>query len=74
MLTSFDPADRESVEISRQLAEQAAKDSGLSESQASRAGRANSRIALGQERDRSTERSVLAELNRNRRRNQGGEA
>ena len=72
MFNTFSSADRESAEITRQLAEQAARKSGLSESQAAKAARANTRLALGQERDRTVERSTLAELNRKRRESQNG--
>lgn len=72
MFNTFSSADRESAEITRQLAEQAARRSGLSESQAAKAARANTRLALGQERDRTVERSTLAELNRKRRESQNG--
>ncbi len=68
-------ADRENFEEHRDQAEQAARESGLSPSQASRAARANARLATGQERDRQAEREAIAALNRKRRESQnGGEA
>jgi hypothetical protein len=77
MFNTFDRADRESVEITRKLAEDAAKASGLSDGQAAKAARANTRVATGQERDRAVERSTIAEINRKAResrKSQGGEA
>lgn len=67
--------DRESFDIAREQAETAARRSGLSPAQASRAATANARLATGQERDRSAEREALAALNRAHRESQnGGEA
>lgn len=67
--------DRESFETHRENAEQAARESGLSPAQASRAATANARLATGGERDRSAEREAIAALNRKRRESQnGGEA
>ena len=59
--------DRESFETHRENAEAAARESGLSPSQASRAATANARLATGQERDRQSERATLREINRRRR-------
>jgi hypothetical protein len=67
-------ADRESFEIAREQAETAARASGLSPAQASRAATANARLATGQERDRSAEREALAALNRAHRESKGGKA
>jgi hypothetical protein len=68
-------ADRESFEIAREQAETAARRSGLSPAQASRAATANARLATGQERDRSAEREALAAINRKAREaSQGGKA
>ncbi len=64
--------DRESFEHHRDQAEQAARESGLSPSQASRAATANARLATGQERDRSAEREALAAINRKRREQANG--
>lgn len=67
--------DRESFDIARDQAETAARRSGLSPAQASRAATANARLATGQERDRQAEREALAAINRKRRESQnGGEA
>jgi len=67
--------DRESFEHHRENAETAARRSGLSPAQASRAATANARLATGQERDRQAEREALAAINRKRRESQnGGEA
>ena len=69
------PGDRESFDIARDQAEQAARDSGLSPAQASRAATANARLATGADRDRQAEREAIAALNRKRRESQnGGEA
>jgi hypothetical protein len=70
-------ADRESFEHHRDQAEQAARDSGLSPAQASRAATANARLATGADRDRAAEREALAALNRKAResrKSEGGEA
>lgn len=76
MITTFNTrADRESFEHHRDQAETAARDSGLSPAQASRAARANARLATGQERDRQAEREAIAAINRAHRESQkGGEA
>ncbi|MBD2555227.1 hypothetical protein H6G51_18230 [Limnothrix sp. FACHB-708] len=67
--------DRESFDIARDQAETAARRSGLSPAQASRAATANARLATGQERDRQAEREAIAAINRKRRESQnGGEA
>jgi len=72
MILFRNPGDRESFEHHRDQAEQAARDSGLSPAQASRAATANARLATGQERDRQTEREALAALNRKARESQNG--
>lgn len=73
MITTFSTrADRESFEAHRDQAETAARESGLSPSQASRAATANARLATGQERDRSAEREALAAINRKRREQANG--
>ena len=75
MILFRNPGDQESFEAHRDQAETAARDSGLSPAQASRAARANARLATGQERDRQAEREAIAALNRKRRESQnGGEA
>jgi len=75
MILFRNPGDRESFEHHRDQAETAARDSGLSPSQAAKAARANARLATGQERDRQAEREAIAALNRKRRESQnGGEA
>lgn len=67
--------DRESFDIARDQAETAARESGLSPAQASRAATANARLATGADRDRQAEREALAAINRaHRQANQGGEA
>ena len=67
--------DRESFETHRENAETAARESGLSPSQASRAATANARLATGADRDRSAEREAIAAINRKRREQaNGGEA
>jgi hypothetical protein len=70
------PGDRESFDIAREQAEQAAKDSGLSPAQASRAASANARLATGADRDRPAEREAIAAINRKAREasSKGGEA
>jgi hypothetical protein len=64
--------DRESFDLARQQAEQAARESGLSPAQASRAATANARLATGIERDRAAEREAVAAINRKRRESQNG--
>lgn len=64
--------DRESFDIAREQAETAARDSGLSPAQASRAATANARLATGADRDRPSEREALAAINRKRRESQNG--
>ena len=75
MILFRNSGDRESFDIARDQAETAARRSGLSPAQASRAATANARLATGQERDRQAEREALAAINRKRRESQnGGEA
>jgi hypothetical protein len=75
MIVFRNNGDRESFDIAREQAETAARDSGLSPNQASRAATANARLATGQERDRRSEREALAAINRKAREaSQGGEA
>jgi len=75
MILFRNPGDQESFEAHRDQAETAARDSGLSPAQASRAARANARLATGQERDRQAEREAIAAINRAHRESQkGGEA
>ena len=67
--------DRESFDIAREQAEQAAQASGLSPAQASRAATANARLATGGERDRRAEREAIAAINRAQREQaKGGDA
>jgi hypothetical protein len=72
MILFRDGGDRESFDLHREQAETAARASGLSPAQASRAATANARLATGQERDRSAEREAIAAINRKVRESQNG--